>query len=67
MIIQLHVGTKTDLSFNFNLSNGRDYREKRIVISRFLALYIPKEGRLLGELQNFGPDTVLGSLSGRPL
>ena len=44
---QLHVGTKADLSFNlrhfwpiWNRSDGRDYREKRIIISRFLAPYI---------------------------
>ena len=40
---QLHVGTEADLSFNLSLGNrsdGRDFREKRIDISRFLALYI---------------------------
>ena len=47
MKIQLDVGTKADLSFNLrhfwpmNHSDGRDYREKRIVISRFLTPYIP--------------------------
>ena len=44
MKIQLHVGTKADLIFNFETflayDYGRDYREKRIVISTFLALYI---------------------------
>ena len=42
MKIQLHVGTKAliwDISGLWNRSHGRDYREKRIVISRFLVLY----------------------------
>ena len=30
-----------DISGLWNRSDGRDYREKRIVISRFLALYMP--------------------------
>ena len=35
-----------DISGLSNRSDGRDYREKRIVISRFLALYIQKRGYL---------------------